>query len=323
MKKPFLILIIIFFFSIMVIFFLNNNNILTIKNILSPLKLTDAIVDNYFSNDIEKKSESIKRIKEIVLTDLGYDDWMDYSKYMNILVFPKDINQDNNLDVIIALNLSKDSGVVAIYEKTNESYQFKDSIKDLSYIEYVSILTANSDIFLIIEEVIDEKLGGYFYDESVVIYYKDDTYKRIFQESKNYESYFYEGWKNNDIKNPKWFKLIESNLIDIVPDDSTISIDVNKQLEVYTSDESTTSIPSNFNLSEDKEFSINYYWSDKYKYFIQQEGKIVDTGEIVGIISISDQNVDSYLNKDKVIYKIINDARDIKLEDSNNIRVLE
>lgn len=309
--------------SIMFIFSLNHTRIETIKHILKPLKLNESIIDNYFSDNIDKKSESIKQIKEIVLADLGYEDWMDYSEYMNILVFPNDINNNEEMDVIIALNLSKDSGIIAIYEKSENSYDLKDSIKELAYIEYLSILNYNNKTYLITEEIIDEKLGGYFYDESINVYYKDEIYKKVFQESKSYESYFYEGWKKEDIKNPLWYKLIENNIIDISPEKENLNIYVDKKLRVYKSEESSTSIPSNFIPIEERDLSIKYYWDDNYKYFIQQEGKLIDSGEIVGIISISEQNVDSYLNNNDIIYRIVDANGNIKYESSDKISVLE
>lgn len=322
MKKIILLCIIIIFLIFLIIFF-NHDNVDTIKSILNPLKLTEDILDDYFSDNIEKKSQSIKQIKEIVLYDLGFKDWTDYSNYMNILVFPKDINENKNIDVIIVLNLSKDSSVIAIYENNEKEYQLKNSIKDLSYVEYVSIITLNDDVFLMTEEIIDEKLGGYFYDKSIGIYYRNNSFKKVFQESNVYESYFYEGWKEKDIKDPKWFKLTENNLIDIIPKNDILNIKVDKNLNVYTSDESNTSIPSNFKEIKQINYSINYYWNEKFNYFIQKEGKTIDSRELVGIVSISNQNVDSFLDNDELLYKIIDKNGNLRYESSNNIKILK
>ncbi|MBS4534660.1 hypothetical protein GOQ29_03420 [Clostridium sp. D2Q-14] len=303
---------------------LNHNNIITIKNIFIPINLTEDIIDDYFSNNTEKKSEAIKQIKEIVLNDLGFKNWTDYSDYMNILIFPEDINKNKITDVIIVLNLSKDSSIIAIYENNKTNYRLKYTIKDLPYIEHVSTININNNFFLVTEEIIDEKLGGYYYDKSITIYnHNNNDFKKVFQESKTYEAYFYEGWDNKDIENAKWFKLAENNLIDIIPKNDSLNINVDKNLKVYNSDESTTSIPSNFQDIKQKDFLIKYYWSEKFNYFIQKEGKTIDSGELVGIVSIYNQYVDSFLSNDELTYKIIDENGNLKHENLNNIEILE
>lgn len=322
MKNYKLVSFIIVFFIIMILILFLSYKAIPITYNKSDLILTEKNIDGYFSDNIKEKSKSTEKIKEIVLRDLDFGDWMDYKEYMNILVFPTNLKNDDT-DLIIGLNLSKDTGVIALYKKENDKYILKDSIKDLSYIDYIRTQETADKFFLIVEETIDEKLGGYFYDERLVIYYKEDNFKKVFDETKVYESYFYEGWKKEDIKNPKWFKLTENNIIDIVDEKNNLKINMHKDLRIYTSDESSTSIPSNFNEYKNKDLELNYHWDKNLNYFIQNEGILVDSGELIGIISISNQNADYYLEDEKILYEIIDKKGNIRYESSDKIRVSE
>ncbi|MGO1367973.1 MAG: hypothetical protein ACTHVE_05005 [Senegalia sp. (in: firmicutes)] len=321
MKKSTSLFFIVTFFIVMTLILFLSYKVIPISHQKTDSKLSEKNIDNYFSDNIKEKTKAIESIKEIVLSDLGFKEWMDYKEYMSILVFPSDLKNEN-IDLIIGLNLSKDTGVIALYEKQNDKYVLQDSIKDLSYIDYIKTKEFNDKFLLIVEETIDEKLGGYFYDERLVIYYKQEDFKKVFDKTKVYESYLYEGWKKEKIKNPKWFKLTENNIIDIVEKDN-LNIDLHKELNIYTSDESSTSIPSNFKEYKNKNLKLNYTWDKDFNYFIQNKGIITSTKESVGIISMSNQSVDYYLDNEKILYKIIDKKGDVRYEDSDKIRVLE
>ncbi|WP_130806592.1 hypothetical protein [Senegalia massiliensis] len=314
--------IISFFIIIVLILFLSYKVMPSTNSKSDNFILTEGIIDDYFSDDINKKANSIDKIKEIVLYDLGFENWMEYKEYMDILIFPTDLENNPDIDIIIGLNLSKDTGLIAIYTKENSNYVLNNFIKDLSYIDYISTYEVNDEFFLAVEETIDEKLGGYFYDEKLVIYYKEESFNKVFEDSKIYESYFYEGWKKEDIKNPKWFKLTENNIIDIIEDKDNIKIKDNKELKLYVSEESSTSIPSNFDEYKSKKFNLNYFWDKDLNYFIQNRGILVDSGELIGIVSISNQNIDYYLDNQEVTYKIIDQKGNIRHESLDKIRVL-
>lgn len=319
-KKLSILLTFIIILSLFLSYLYYIDSIASYSNLIMK-PLNESTIDDYFSDDIDKKSSAVKQIKESVLSDLGFESWMDYSEYMDVLVFPNDINKDNKIDLLIGLNLSKDSGVIAIYKKTNDDYEFYNSINNLGYITYISILK-NSD-YIIVEEIIDEKLGGFFYDKDIRIFHSDNsTYNEVFRESIEYESYYYEGWDNDKIENPIWYKITESNIIDVIPNNKEIIIDVNKTIKLYESDEETTSIPSNFNLIKEQNIVINYYWSDKFKFFIQNEGKIIESGELVGIISLSNQFADSLLNINESVYKIIDSQGKIRYLNKDSIEII-
>ncbi|EOD00434.1 hypothetical protein L21TH_1495 [Caldisalinibacter kiritimatiensis] len=242
-------------------------------------------------------------------------------------IYPFDIINNKKKDLVISLNISKDTGVIVIYKKTNSNYSYVTKIEDLTYIDNISIFNteALNKSFLIVEQILDERLGAFFLDNYVQIFtnINNTSFKEVLRLSKNYETYYYEKWTTPTIENPKWFKITEKNLIDyMVNEDELPIVNINKTLKKYEGFSSDDSIPENFELIQTKNISTSYYWSNKYKYFIQNEGKLKSTGELVGIIEKSNQLADSLLQLSKPYYKIVDKNGKIKYIKENKLSVI-
>ncbi len=331
--KIFLKLIFLLLFSLIILSFnqefINIKNIKTFKVInYSEKVISKKLISDYFSNDDEVKKEAKSEIKKIVLKDIGYDNWLSYLKYIKIIIYPIDILGDSNEDIIVALNISKDIGAISIYKSKDNYYVYSNKIEDLTYIRNISSIGDKSldSIFILTDEILDEKVGAFFYDDFLRVFVNiNSRYKEVFRQSKDYVSYFYEDWVSPSLENPKWYKLTEKNLIDYhIDDNNKVIFNVSKTLtkfEAYNSQ--SEMIPKNFKLIIKKNFDLTYYWNDEYNYFIQSKGKIKSTGEIVGIIENSKQNVDSLLCLTNDYFKIIDNNGKIKFIKEDNLVILQ
>ncbi|RKD32578.1 hypothetical protein [Thermohalobacter berrensis] len=288
-------------------------------------KLSKLIIENYFSDNANLKKTSEEKIKTTVLKDIGYENWIDYIDYIKLNVYPIDIIGDNKEDLLVSLNISKDNGVIAIYKPYGENYIYQNKIENLTYIEKLSAIKFDKNKnFIFVEEILDETIGAFFYDHFIIVFTNiNNSYKEVFRQSINYESYFFEKWSNPDIDNPKWFKLTEEAILDYaVNQNNQLTINISKTIAKYIAKDKDGSIPEIFDLVEKKNFEERYLWSNKYNYFILKEGKIISNNEKVGIISDSSKTPDSLLFPGERYYKIIDKNGKIKYIKSKEISIL-
>ena len=295
--------------------FYNYNNFLLDKpvyNVLLPQEKTlpSKVIDNYMSDDENLKTEAEKIIKTLTLKNLNLENWTQYIDYIDINLYLLDVIDDENKDLLIALNLSKDSGVIGIYKKSQEDYIFTNKIDDLTLIKDIFSIKApnNNRHFIIINEYLDESIGSYFIDDFIRVYtLVDNNYKEVFRESIKSSGYFYEKWYNPSLENPKWFKISEDNVIDyLINENGDLIFNISKVILKFEGKGGIhDSVPEEFTLVTKKEFFISKYFSNEYNYFILDQGKSKTNNEDLGIIEDYNQTSDSLLNLSHNYYKVI------------------
>ena len=327
MKKKLIFLIIFLLFFLGFVHNSYNSETATVFNYLIPSddKITDSLMNDYLNGTEKIKEKATERIKIIVLKDLDYDNWLDYTQYIEMAIYPIDI--DNNLteDLIISLNITKDLGVVSIYEHIDNNFLYINKIENLTHINDISAFQNNGNFYLSINQTLDERIGAFFIDNYLQVFtIINDSFIEIFRQSIDYKSYFYEKWLEPSLENPNWYKITEQSSIDLTIDENeNPKIYITKTISKYLGLNSTNAlIPHTFELVEEKHFDLKYYKIEEYNYFIQAKGKIKSTGEIVGIIDSSKQFADSLLNLYNPYYKIIDKNDKIRYIDSNNVTII-
>lgn len=286
--------------------------------------LSKKLVNNFFSEDNDIQRLSSKSIKEIVLKDLGYTNWLDYIEFIDINLYPFDIIHDNTEDLIIAINLSKDQGVIGIYRQYEDKYVLSNKITNLCKIKNVSAIRVESSekAFIVVEEVLDEMIGAYFVDNYIRIFSETNgTFMEVFRQSTDYLAYYFEKWSNPEAEEPKWYKVTEISVVDnITIEKNNIVVNISKSLAKYEAiNSSSISIPSEFRLMEENHFSVKLVWSETYNSFIISEGKIISQNTDVGILEDTTQTVDYLLNLTGKYYKVIDKNERILYINSEDI----
>ncbi len=297
------------------------NQIGVLNNILSK-----KLVDNYFSEDNDVKELASNSIKKIVLKDLEFDNWLDYIEFIDINLYPFDIVHDNKEDLIIAINLSKDQGVIGIYRQYEDRYILSNKIADLSKINNVSVIRIepSEKTFLILEEVLDEMIGAYFVDNYIRVFSETNgEFVEVFRQSIDYSAYYFEKWGDPEVLEPKWYKVTENSVVDnITVEKNNIIINVSKSLAKYEAlNPSSFSIPSDFRLIEENHFDVKLVWNETYNSFILYEGRIISQNTDVGILEDTTQTVDYLLNLTGKYYKVIDKNERVLYINSDDIMI--
>lgn len=289
---------------------------------------TKQLLKNFYSDDPKLKKKAEKSIKSFVLEDLNYTNWLDYSDYIEMEIYPIDITNNLSNELIIVLNLSKDEGVIGIYKNYEDKYIYKNSIENLTHINDVTSLKdpQTDRIFLIIDEIIDESFGAYFTDNFFRIFtILEGSYKEVYRQSEDYEAFYYEKWSDPSIENPKWYKLTEKSVIDsMITDTGKVILKNSKTIaKLQSPTTEDESIPENFSLVSEKNFNITSLWNENFKHFIQGVGKLNSSNEVVGIIENSYQTADALLNSKDKYYKVITKGGKIKYVTQSDLNILK
>lgn len=279
---------------------------------ISPFrnKLSRELVNNFFSKDRDLRSTSEGLIKELALRDLGYENWIDYKEYINLSLYLMDVMENGQEDLVVALTLSKDVGVIGVYRLVDKEYILTNKVEDLTSITKVYSIKdrVRDKSLLIVEQLLDEMVGAYFTDSYIQIFaYMDNEFIEVFKHSLDYTSYYYDKWNNPNMENPKWYKLMEKGIIsEISTGDDGIIFNITKTISKYVADETPDNlIPDEFTLDKEDYMTITYAWSNKYNSFIQGEATLKRDGETVGILAASSQTAYHLLNKSDKYYKVI------------------
>ncbi|QEK12391.1 hypothetical protein FQB35_08380 [Crassaminicella thermophila] len=289
--------------------FLNNNHyITTFKSyIVSELKISNELLKNYLSDDQNLRKEASKSIILTTLKNLNYEQWIEYIDYINLLLFKSNVLPSNNDELIVALNLSKDLAVVAIYTPINGEYVFTSKIENLLPIQNIRFLQAPGlDYnFIITDQLLDEKLGAFFLEEFIEIFlYLDEDFKSVWKKTKYKDEIYNASWLNPKAPNNEWIKIIENNDIKFKKN-NTVNIDVFINRQKFKAFKKIFPIDEDFKLEKEIIAHENYYWSPKYERFIMNEGIIKNSTTPIAIIDDTKHWLEAFLGFHSNNYKII------------------
>lgn len=331
-KKISLPIILVLFVLFLLVFRLYNEsktNSLTFNQIIMHNNLlSKKLVDNFFSDNDEIKELSAESIKKIALENLGYENWLNYIDFIDIHLYFFDVVHDNTEDLIISVNLSQDQGVIGIYRLLEDKYVLTSKIDGLCNIKNITAfrIEPSKKAFILTEELLDEMVGAYFVDSFIRVFSGiENEFVEVFRQSIDYTAYYYEKWGEPNASDPKWYKIIESSVVDnIATEKEHITINVSKSLSKFEAINSTSfSIPNDYKLIEQNSFDIKFFWSELYNSFIISEGKIISKNIEVGILEDTAQTVDYLLNLTGKYYKVIDENKRILFIDKDDIIIIK
>lgn len=266
-----LILILFFLTSI---FFESPKSVATFKRYSSPMyKLDKSLIDTLSKDSNSSNGDAEKKLISSVLDIIQYDKWQDFIDYIDVKIYYGNVIPNSYEELILSLNLSKDLGVIVIFEKVNDSYIFHSKIENLAPIENIQLInppTKNEDL-LLVYQVLDEKLGAFFYENFVQIYnYKDSSFNIVWEKTIFFEEIYKENWLNINSSNTEWTMVIEESEIDF---DYTNPLKINTltSLKKYKAHSENIPEKNSFSLNKDTSYNRSYYWDNKYNSFILGE----------------------------------------------------
>lgn len=230
------------------------------------------IVESYLSSSQDEPKNEVlrKQIIKNVLNATGYNNWNEYIDYIDLKIYKLDVLPNDNQDILFSLNLSKDNALIAIYEDTmNDKYFYKNKITNLSPVKNISSFKD----FLVVEQLLDERLGAFFIDNFVEVFYFDkNSFKDTFKKSIYYDEIYKDIWLDKNAPNDVWNKNVQKSSIDYLDED------IPKILAITTNIQSkakSTNTPKKDDFKEISKTSQQelYTWDENEKIFKLTEKK--------------------------------------------------
>lgn len=268
----FLVILLVFFFTY--IFFHNPQSIVTFQAYTSPfLKIDTKIVDDFFQEDIEIKQKAEKEIISTALTVINYSKWLEFVDYIDLNLYIEPVLPKETDQLIVALNLSKDLGVIVVFEKIDNAYIFHSVIENLVPINKIEFLSPSSHPYkmMLVYQTLDERFGAHFFEELLQVYlYLSNDFRNIWSKTLYYEEIYKEIWLNPQADENLWNRVVEDTVIDFLQEDP-IKINTFTTMEKYTANSQEYPDLDKFTLVHTDNYQRSYYWSQEFLTFILGE----------------------------------------------------
>ncbi|WP_053957594.1 hypothetical protein [Inediibacterium massiliense] len=295
-------------------FLYQNEYVSTFKTYVIPnLKISSSLIDEYKSSEESLHKQAKESIILTTLKNLNYDQWIKYIEYMDINLYEENIIPNDENELIISLNLSKDLSVIAIYRLIGNEYVFTNKVENLvplESIEFMPIKDLGYNL-MITHQLLDERFGAFFVEQFIEIFlYLDDEFKSIFKKTKYSDEIYASKWIDKKAPSDEWIQIIENNQIDIIQKEyPVISVSIHRQKGKAIKNKFPS--PSDFKPIESIVTKETYYYSSKYKNFILGEGTIQHSSKPIAIIEDTNHWIESFLGFSSNNYKVLTEQGEI------------
>ncbi|GAB6084799.1 hypothetical protein [Alkaliphilus crotonatoxidans] len=271
MRSILIFLVILLVFSMVTIFFSTEATVKTFQRYASPnLKISLNLLNQYLSADEGEKQRAELEIIQTTLKNLNYDSWQSYLEYIELKHYIEIIKPNSAPQLIVILNLSKDASVLALYQLVGDSYVFDDKIEGLIYVKDLNFISLDEEAHhaMVIEQTLDERLGGFFIERFIEIYYFiEDSFKKVWSKTLYYEEIYQDSWINAQGEEGLWFRVVEETTLDYV-NQTPFKINSISTQSRYQAQSKRFPEPEQFTLTQSNSYQQSYQWSSLYETFI-------------------------------------------------------
>ncbi len=145
-------------------------------------------VKNVYADLEKERIETIKITEEQIINEvlksLDLSFWLD-NPPLDYHILSGDIYPDNGEELIVAISMGKDNGILAVFTQNKSEYRLIEVRKDFVPITDLKIinLPGSATKALLVEEYLDELLGAFHEEKSWSIYlFKEQSLQRVWKE---------------------------------------------------------------------------------------------------------------------------------------------
>ena len=287
-------------------FYQDHSAVTTFKNhVVHQRKLTPEILHHYFHGSRSEKENAQNLIITTTLKNLNYEKWLDYREYIELQLYTGNVMPNDEEELIVVLNLSKDLAAIAIYRPVTQEFIFSHSLEDLLPIEKIEFFEVPDLGYhtLNVFQILDERLGAYILERYVESYALiKENWEILWKKTIYLEEIYNQQWINPQASKDQWIKIIENNDIRFLQQDvPEIHVTVNRSKLSAMKDHFP--LPEDFHLEESTQTQEAYYWSSRYQRYVQKEGTLKECTTPVAIIGDLETGLEAYLGFSTPYYR--------------------
>lgn len=268
--------------------------------------------------------KSVQSIVDITLDNTGYIRWKACTGELDVLIEEADLLLGKADEVLVALSLSPQEGLVACYTREGGRLNYVGKIPNLLPVTGIWTLgnTRLENRLLIVEQVQDEMLGAFFNARySDVFLPGDGHFDRVLGLLTNYNAYWNRAWDGVK-EDASWLWLNQSAKVEYSDTGETIWVDyVQTLLESMVTD--TDSIPEaeGFAARYFRMVKEEYKWSSDWGLYILGEYTDSQTGERVALLEDYRNNVSSFIRGTRFdMVKVIDQNGEISIMSADRLQ---
>lgn len=285
-------------------------------------------VQDYEKATGDEKRQLETQIIENIFVNSGKTDDIPVAGTSELSITYGDVVGDNQDDIVFVVRIGPRTTMASVYERVDDRYIYKDTLGDFFVIQQIQIVSVDNkekDIIMIREHV-NQMIGAY--EESVFLRaYRWNELKNKFELvltiQENYRAYWNELWDNEKPAEESHWLSVKQNGKTTRGNSENYSKLYFRAKQLYQQSKQTNSIEmpkdEDFTTTTQRDISKVYYWSDKWKHFILNEGTEIQSGKRVAILEDMSQEASSLVESDER-YRIKREDGTIEFVDKQGIK---
>ncbi len=276
-----------------------------------------SIVRNAGSFIDSLSRKAVEDIVDVTLKNTGYIKWMKYKDSLDVIVEKIDILPDGGRELVVAVSLPPQEGLVAVYSRKGSIMTYISRIAALLPVKEISGLKADfaDRELLMVDQHQDEMLGAFFNADYRDIFLVDKKRTdRVLGLVTNYNAYWNQAWEGTG-KEACWLWLRQRLQFETAEGGNTIRL-IEDQALLKSGDAGSHVIPAekSFNARYKRVVSEEYNWSPQWERYILGELTDQHTGEKVALLEDYSRHISNLINsKQSHMIKIMNRKGEIKI----------
>lgn len=282
---------------------------------------------NQYKNSSGSENEKLKtKIIQNIFNTIGKSEQMPLIETTQLTIVYGDVVGDKQDDAIFTIRMGSKNTIVVVYEKTDDKYKYLSIVGNFFEIKAIQIMAIGKDDkkLIILREYADQMLGAFETATFLRAYrWDNNSFQLVLNVLENYKTYWNELWDNNKPKDESYWLLVKQESESTWKSIKNPSVYVKHNQSYQKSNEANiVNIPDdkNFNVIKNRQLFQLYYWSDKWKHFIINEGTDLKTGEKVAILEDMSQEAFTLVNDNKR-YRIKHSDGTIEFTEKNSINI--
>jgi len=256
-------------------------------------------------------------IVDITLNNTGYTKWNKYKGSLDVIVKRIDILPDKGKELVVAISLPPQEGIVAVYSREGGKMVYVSKIALLLPVTGISGVEVDftDQELLVVNQYQDEMLGAFFNANYRDIFLMDkNRFDRVLGLVTDYNAYWNQTWEGMS-KDAHWLWLRQRLQVQYADGGNTVKLTSDQALlKSAVSDSQTIPGDNDFIVRYKRVITQEYEWNSDWNSYIL--GEYVDklTGEKVALLDSYWNSISGLINNKQCnLVKVINKKGEIKI----------
>lgn len=241
---------------------------------------------------------AVQSIVDKTLDNTGYLRWKRYSGELDVLIEEAPVLNDIQNEVMVALSLQPQEGIIAFYRREGDSLKYSGRIPSLLPVTGITTMenACIENRLVVVDQLHDEMLGSFFDARYRDLFlWRDGRFDRVLGLITHYNAYWNQAWDGVK-EDSHWLWLNQTSKMEYEDRGETIRVNyVQSLLQSTVTDSQNLPDKENFAVRYFRMVKEDYIWNSDWGLYILGEYTDGQTGERVALLEDYSNNVSSFI----------------------------